>query len=571
MCNYNYDNPGRWKRLFRTCPVTCASVVFLIAMSLTAVVAFLQSSARRRSAFLEAQRTVQQGQDFYMIAANFYNNAESLPRTLEEIEKLLRILNSNKLENQRVLLSVYESASLDGTPGIVRSWRRHLRSLGVPAVIRADSDAENYAERWRRHNLPQQYWEQDDIRAPNKARIDFMAELRNEAMAPFLAEQGIYTVDRETGQFASDMRKAHEWFQRAKDLSNVKVVFLNDIVFDAADIVSLVGTNNGKYDAACAMDFFGAFYDTWVTRDLNGDVLSGYHPYVAETNAQAKAKKYEPFQVYSCWNGAVVFRAESLRGLKFRSWKHGELRSPALEPSVTQVTPVAVPLITVSVTDDGRGSVQLQGSCQCNCLVSFCQEKIEIGGRAEYDTSERPPLFCDPAFLDDPRLSHADKAELTRKAVALREKQNMDCCAASECQLIFKDMWLKQQASERRIPKVYINPVVQVTYDSDSFATRRMLWPFLDSLLSVLAPALIPSDRTKTSTGSPLQTLLCDQARESDPNVISRLVWFGVCAAILLVSGVAQLLLKRRDIARILRSLMMRRRDSSAVYSPVSV
>ncbi|CAG8824154.1 10812_t:CDS:1, partial [Gigaspora rosea] len=35
-----------------------------------------------------------------------------------------------------------------------------------------------------------------------------------------------------------------------------------------SDILTLLGTNDYNYDAACAMDFYWTFYDTFATREL---------------------------------------------------------------------------------------------------------------------------------------------------------------------------------------------------------------------------------------------------------------------------------------------------------------
>jgi len=65
-----------------------------------------------------------------------------------------------------------------------------------------------------------------------------------------------------------------------------------------------------NYDIACAMDFYWAFYDSWVTRDLNGDRFHNHYPYVRHLPSQQLLRRGEPFEVISCWNGAIVMDAQ---------------------------------------------------------------------------------------------------------------------------------------------------------------------------------------------------------------------------------------------------------------------
>ena len=107
------------------------------------------------------------------------------------------------------------------------------------------------------------------------------------------------------------------------------VLFINDILFLAEEAMKLlVETNGGSFDMACAMDFFNAgFYDRWVTRDINGRIMSLRFPFVREdkwSQEQIYADSFLP--VYSCWNGMVWLRAEPFivfgeRNLAFRGRK----------------------------------------------------------------------------------------------------------------------------------------------------------------------------------------------------------------------------------------------------------
>jgi hypothetical protein len=75
----------------------------------------------------------------------------------------------------------------------------------------------------------------------------------------------------------------------------------------------LLGTRDGDYAAACALDFSKppAFYDTFALRDLEGhEAVMQEWPYF-RSRASRKALKYgHPTPVTSCWNGIIALNAE---------------------------------------------------------------------------------------------------------------------------------------------------------------------------------------------------------------------------------------------------------------------
>jgi hypothetical protein len=121
----------------------------------------------------------------------------------------------------------------------------------------------------------------------------------------------------------------------------VRVLFLNDVLLYAEDMVELVLTEDGRYDMACAMDFEQLkFYDTWVARDMAGNSFSDWYPYVREHTAQRLMRQGKPFRVFSCWNGAVVVPASVItqHGVLFRSWHVNERRSAHPDASAAEVS-----------------------------------------------------------------------------------------------------------------------------------------------------------------------------------------------------------------------------------------
>jgi len=101
-------------------------------------------------------------------------------------------------------------------------------------------------------------------------------------------------------------------------------------------VLRLLLTNNGKYDTACAMDYYNEFYDLFATRDVRGDRFSsGVFPYVADPFTQRLFRDREPVPVFSCWNGMLSMDARPFSsGLLFRALAPADQR-------VSMTTPVA--------------------------------------------------------------------------------------------------------------------------------------------------------------------------------------------------------------------------------------
>ncbi|KAI0008866.1 cryptococcal mannosyltransferase 1-domain-containing protein [Xylariaceae sp. FL0662B] len=118
-------------------------------------------------------------------------------------------------------------------------------------------------------------------------RIPYLARVRNQAMEPLeqLEDEG-----------------------RVFD----KILWLNDVVFDTEDIVTLFDTRGGDYAAACSMDYKAPplYYDTFALRDDQGlKTVSLHWPWFQSATSAASALRNEPVRVASCWNGIVAFDA----------------------------------------------------------------------------------------------------------------------------------------------------------------------------------------------------------------------------------------------------------------------
>ncbi|PYH99688.1 hypothetical protein BO71DRAFT_405239 [Aspergillus ellipticus CBS 707.79] len=125
-------------------------------------------------------------------------------------------------------------------------------------------------------------------------RVAFLAEVRNRALRPLEEHPGLH-------------------FDR--------LLFLNDVYFDALDALQLLfstNTQNGvsDYRAACAVDFINPFkfYDTFASRDLEGyNIGLQFYPWFTTTGkAQSRQdvlRGKDAVRVRSCWGGMVAFDA----------------------------------------------------------------------------------------------------------------------------------------------------------------------------------------------------------------------------------------------------------------------
>ncbi|KAH8589288.1 cryptococcal mannosyltransferase 1-domain-containing protein [Bisporella sp. PMI_857] len=124
-------------------------------------------------------------------------------------------------------------------------------------------------------------------------RIAFLAEVRNKALEPLKATKTRFD----------------------------RVLFINDVVFEAKDATRLLwGTNldaegNAHYKAACGTDFVTSwkYYDTYATRDLEGYSIGvPIFPWFANVGNDAQSRRdvlagRDAVRVKSCWGGIVAF------------------------------------------------------------------------------------------------------------------------------------------------------------------------------------------------------------------------------------------------------------------------
>ena len=131
--------------------------------------------------------------------------------------------------------------------------------------------------------------------------------------------------DKERIVYLGELRDLSlNYLYEIKDLnfSNTKIIFMNDIIYRFQDVIKLIGTNNGDYDAVCAMDFYEGFYDAWASQLLDGQYFRRYYPYMGNKEAQDAIINGELIRTFSCWNGITVFWAKPFED-RILYFRHG--------------------------------------------------------------------------------------------------------------------------------------------------------------------------------------------------------------------------------------------------------
>lgn len=236
--------------------------------SLGAIVAW----AERLKARSELLQFVRRTSPRIFVAGLLKNNCELSLHYSVELLKLSFIYGQSNFQN--IFISLYEGGSdaHDCTAQVLLFLKEVLAALEVPHSIRVDQES----------------------RPPDRARIDFLQEIRNEALAE------LYSSRREYDE----------------------VVYLSDTFFCASDIIRLL--RHSEASIKCGMDFsvggHGAqFYDTWVAHDMTGNMFSNNVPFVQDENSQNALIEQRAFQVSSCWNGITILRAAVFySGARFR-------------------------------------------------------------------------------------------------------------------------------------------------------------------------------------------------------------------------------------------------------------
>ncbi|KAF3770752.1 family 69 glycosyltransferase, partial [Cryphonectria parasitica EP155] len=226
----------------------------------------------------------------FFFALDLTQCVDLLPRLLGSIIEAINFLGPDNCA-----LSIVEGNSDDGTPEVLAAIRQGVETLGIEYFFTTSS-----------------------VNPKGEAnRIYGLAKLRNLALQPMLDDTRRYGTD-------------------------TIVIFLNDVAVCMEDILELVYQKAllGA-DMTCAMDwtYVGAnptFYDVWVARTISGEAFFNipedrswnfaWNLFWKDTDTKKRYQAHLPFQVFSCWNGAVAFTAQPIldREVSFRSNKPGE-------------------------------------------------------------------------------------------------------------------------------------------------------------------------------------------------------------------------------------------------------
>ncbi|KAI4114503.1 MAG: hypothetical protein LQ338_007998, partial [Usnochroma carphineum] len=222
----------------------------------------------------------------YFFALDLHECRGLLPRLLGSIVETMRFLGP-----RNCALSIVEGRSYDGTYEVLLLLREEIERMGARYFLTTN--------------------EIDPLADSGKHRIQALSELRNQALQPLI-----------------DIHPGKE--------TATTVVFINDVAICTDDILELVHQRRHQNaDMTCAMDWIDTpdppFYDVWIGRGMTGDSFfyippdgnwgSSRNLFWNDPETKQRFDMGKPFQVFSCWNGAVAFTAKPVveRKIRFRA------------------------------------------------------------------------------------------------------------------------------------------------------------------------------------------------------------------------------------------------------------
>ena len=308
----------------------------------------------------------------YFFALDLTQSASLLPRLFGSIVESMRFLGP-----QNCALSVIEGRSDDGTFEILLSLREEIECMGAKYYLNtSDIDPP----------------ERDRIKAGD--RIKALAELRNQALQPLM-----------------------DHYSKGTSTDDTTVIFLNDVAICSEDILELINQRHYQNaDMVCGMDwtYVGpepTFYDVWIARGMNGDTFFdipedgnwnlAWDLFWNNPIAQERNWALKPFQVFSCWNGAVAFTAKPFLESKIRFRSAREHECPAGEPKTwcTEMWHLGygkiavVPIVNVEYSDEAATKIK-----EAKGYVSNWMAGAESDARIEWETTPPKVVKCMPSY-----------------------------------------------------------------------------------------------------------------------------------------------------------------------------
>jgi hypothetical protein len=170
------------------------------------------------------------------------------------------------------------------------------------------------------------------------------------------------------------------------------------------------------------MDFYNSFYDTWVTRDIDGRMFESWPPFAVNHTTQKKfAEAYELPPISSA---AVIDRIEG----QFIAYAHWEPRA-----------------------------VQTLSNAHAAAPVRCCWNGV---------AAIRGNLFVDRGV----KFRHP-------RSTMWNMSRSVADCYSSECQLLCADVFrLARSETPQRAARIFVNPSVRVAYEEEHFDLYRRHW-----------------------------------------------------------------------------------------------
>lgn len=283
----------------------------------------------------------------YFFALDLRECIHILPRLIGSIIEAIHFLGP-----QNCALSIVEGNSADGTYEVLLSLRKELEEAGITY-----------------------FFATSDINPKIGHRIDALAKLRNLALQPLF----------------NNASKAAS--------SETTILFINDVAICTEDILELIHQRQKQSaDMVCAMDWVylaanPTFYDVWVARDMNGETFfrippdgswdSAWNIFWNNPEAHTSLLSGQPFQVFSCWNGAIATTAKPFldSGIRFRAelpdeCPQGEPKSLCRDLWVNGYGKIAVvPSVALDYSDEGATKVKAEKGYVSDWVSRGLEEK----------------------------------------------------------------------------------------------------------------------------------------------------------------------------------------------------
>lgn len=226
------------------------------------------------------------------VALNLRDSEAVMPHFIRQLLHLAAHLGPDHL-----FISIYESASSDRTPIYLQFLAKFFVRCGISHRILGGSS----------------FTKPEDV-----ARTYFLAQVRNFALEPLWGGSAALTTNCTVVSNSGDPTVLAD-----------RVVFINDVYWCVKHVLRLLA-----YDAdlACGMDYYvldvlqlRTFYDIWVSRAVDGQLLSGRPPYVRHPLSARLLAHGRAIPMRCCWNGLAVMRARPfMEGVRFKAHEEGE-------------------------------------------------------------------------------------------------------------------------------------------------------------------------------------------------------------------------------------------------------